>query len=59
MHTSHMSEVIGTDEFEAWYLKLDASDTRAVDRLVDLLFERGVTLGAPYSSAIKGESKNK
>jgi hypothetical protein len=49
-----MVEVVGTDEFEAWYLSLDESDTRAVDRLVELLVEAGVLLGHPYSSALRG-----
>jgi hypothetical protein len=49
-----MIEVIGTDEFADWYSRLDADDTRAVDRLVGLLEEDGVRLGYPYSSALKG-----
>ncbi len=49
-----MVEVIGTDEFEAFYLSLDADDTRAVDRLVDLLADQGVLLGHPYSTAVRG-----
>lgn len=51
-----MAEVIGTDEFEGWYLDLDAADTRLVDRLIDLLEGSGVTLGYPHSSAIAGAS---
>jgi hypothetical protein len=49
-----MIEIVGTDEFEAWYLDLDVDETRAVDRLVELLAEAGVRLGHPYSSAIAG-----
>lgn len=48
-----MVEVIGTDEFETWYLSLEADETRAVNRLVDLLAEAGLRLGHPYSSAVK------
>jgi hypothetical protein len=47
-------EVIGTEEFEEWYFGLDDSDTDAVDRYVGLLEARGVTLGFPYCSEIKG-----
>lgn len=47
-----MAEIIGTDEFEAWYLALSEEDVRAVDRLVGLLEAQGVQLGHPYSSAL-------
>jgi len=47
-----MVEVIGTNEFEAWYLTLNEEDTRAVDRLVGLLESQGVQLGHPYTSAV-------
>src|ERR1700737_1132319 len=53
-YVATMIGVIGTDEFAAWYSSLGADDTRAVDRLVDLLEEAGVLLGYPYSSALKG-----
>jgi len=49
-----MVEVITTDEFVAWYDALDEADTIAVVRVVDLLAARGVSLGFPYSSEIKG-----
>ena len=49
-----MVEIKGTDEFEGWYLGLNEADTRAVNRLVDLLEQAGVSLGHPYSSALKG-----
>jgi hypothetical protein len=32
-----MVEVIGTEEFEAWYQDLDEKDTEAVTRVVGLL----------------------
>jgi len=51
-----MIEVVGTDEFEAWYVGLDKQDTEAVDFVVELLVARGVTLGFPHSGAIKGAS---
>ncbi len=46
--------VVGTGEFEAWYLSLDEKETDAIDFVVGLLEERGVTLTHPYSSQIKG-----
>ena len=49
-----MVEVIGTDEFEAWYLSLSDDELRLVDRLVGLLEGSGFQLGHPYSSAVKG-----
>jgi len=51
-----MIEVVGTDEFEVWYLTLDEKDTAAVDFVVGLLEARGVTLGFPHSSAMNGAS---
>jgi hypothetical protein len=50
-----MVEVITTDEFAAWYRSLlDQSQIEEVAFLVDLLEHKGVTLGHPYSSALKG-----
>jgi hypothetical protein len=49
-----MVEVIATAVFEEWYDELDEADTKAVTRGVDLLVARGVSLGFPYSSDIKG-----
>ncbi len=49
-----MVEVIGTDEFDSWYMGLDESDAERVTFVVDLLVARGVSLGFPYSSEIKG-----
>ena len=48
-----MIEVVGTDEFEAWFLALSDGDSRAVARAVDRLAEADVSLGHPYSSEIK------
>jgi hypothetical protein len=49
-----MVEVEGTEEFEAWFLALSDKEAEAVARVVGLLEEKGVTLGFPYSSEIKG-----
>jgi hypothetical protein len=49
-----MVEVEGTEEFEAWFLALTDKDAEAVARVVGLLEEKGVALGSPYSSEIKG-----
>jgi len=49
-----MVEVIGTDEFEGWFLGLSPADGRAVTRVVGLLEEHGVALKFPHSSEIKG-----
>jgi hypothetical protein len=49
-----MTEIVVTDEFEAWYANLNESDTDAVYRVVGLLEARGVALGYPHSSAING-----
>jgi hypothetical protein len=47
-------EVVVSPEFEAWYEALDETDSDAVQRVVDLLEVRGVTLPFPYSSALQG-----
>ena len=49
-----MIEVLGTDEFKAWYLGLEAKESDAVDFVVGLLEELGVALTFPYCSQIKG-----
>lgn len=54
MYIIFVVEVIATDEFAVWYDELNDADTVAVTRVVDLLAARGVTLGFPYSSDIKG-----
>ena len=51
-----MVEVVVTDEFEVWYHGLEEDDEASVYRAVELLAARGVTLGYPYSSEIKGSS---
>jgi hypothetical protein len=47
-------EVIGTDEFTAWYQALDDTTADDVDVAVGVLESQGVALGAPRSSDIKG-----
>lgn len=49
-----MVEVEGTKEFEVWFLALTESEAEAIARVVGLLEEKGVALGLPYSSDIKG-----
>jgi hypothetical protein len=49
-----MVEVIGTAEFEEWFLGLGKADARAVVRGVGLLEAKGLALGFPYSSALGG-----
>ena len=53
---SCMVEVVATDEFAAWYGDLTDSVSDDVDVAVELLAARGLTLGHPYSSQIKGTS---
>ena len=52
-----MVEVEGTEEFEAWFLALADKEAGAVARVVGLLEEKGVALGFPYSSGIKGSQE--
>jgi hypothetical protein len=47
-------EVVGTDEFQEWFLGLDDADAEAVVRVVGLLEAKGTALGFPYTSAIAG-----
>jgi hypothetical protein len=49
-----MVEVEGTEVFETWFMALSDKDAEAVARVVGLLEEKGVALGFPYSSGIKG-----
>jgi hypothetical protein len=49
-----MVEVIGTTDFEEWFLGLGSADARAVVRGVGLLEAKGLALGHPYSSALGG-----
>jgi hypothetical protein len=49
-------EVIGTDEFEGWFLELSDEDARAVLNVTAKLEAGGISLGYPHSSAIQGSS---
>ncbi len=49
-------EVVGTDEFEAWFDGLDDPDAKAVIRAIHQLEMAGVNLRFPLSSAINGAS---
>lgn len=49
-----MVEILVTDEWEAWYDHLAEDEQESVRRDVDRLEMVGVSLGHPYSSAIKG-----
>ena len=49
-----MVDVVYTDEFGDWYLGLDKADQEAVVHIVGLLEARGVKLGYPHSSSLKG-----
>ena len=48
------TEIVVTDEFKLWFEGLNESEQEAIDRIVGLLQERGVTLEFPFSSGIKG-----
>lgn len=49
-----MWEIEGTHEFEAWYLALDAADQAKVDAAVDVLEQRGPSLGRPLVGEVAG-----
>ena len=49
-----MVEVIGSEEFEVWFLELSDPDAEAVARVTGLLEVKGTTLDFPYSSSIRG-----
>jgi len=49
-----MVEVLGTTEFEEWFLGLGSTDAQAVARGVGVLEAKGLALGFPYSSALAG-----
>ncbi len=49
-----MLEVITTDEFREWWKGLDEGDSAAVYRMVTMLESKGVGLGHPQSSAVRG-----
>jgi len=47
-------EIVGTDEFAAWYRSLDLAQCGAIDARVDMLQADGPTLGRPVVDSIKG-----
>lgn len=49
-----VNEVYASDEFDAWYRALDEAAQDDVGRVVDQLEAKGVTLGFPQSSELKG-----
>ncbi len=49
-----MVEVIVSDEFEAWWDGLTEDEQEDIAVIVRLLIDRGVALGFPHASAIKG-----
>ena len=49
-----MAEIFATDEFEQWFCGLSDEESEGVVYLVRLLEQKGLALGTPYSSAIKG-----
>ena len=49
-----MTEVFVTDELEAWWQALSAAAQEDVAFVVGLLEAKGVGLGFPYTSAIRG-----
>jgi hypothetical protein len=47
-------EVEYTDEFEQWYVTLDAKTQASIDAIVKLLEQEGPNLPFPWSSAVNG-----
>ena len=47
-------EIEYTDEFGGWWQGLTVDEQVSVDAVVSLLEERGVTLGFPHSSDVRG-----
>jgi hypothetical protein len=46
-------EVVGTTEFEDWFLNLDSADRARVEDRVELLEQHGPALGRPVVDSIK------
>ena len=55
-HYRLVIEVVGTDEFEDWFLGFSDTDGEAVVRVVGLLEAKGTALGFPYTSSIAASS---
>jgi hypothetical protein len=54
MGANKTTEIVVTEEFKSWLLKLDKQQQNGVAQVVKLLEVKGTDLGAPYSSAIRG-----
>lgn len=52
-----MWEIEFTDEFERWWNTLSETAQDSIAVLVTLLEEKGVSLGYPYSSEVKGTKR--
>jgi hypothetical protein len=51
-------EVVFTDEFEAWWLALSEDQQEQIVAAVELLEERGPTLGRPLVETLSGSKLN-
>ena len=49
-----MTEVLATAQYADWFDGLSLQEARAVQRKVQMLEEKGVTLDHPHSSALRG-----
>ncbi|MGA3166354.1 MAG: type II toxin-antitoxin system RelE/ParE family toxin [Terriglobia bacterium] len=47
-------EVEGTDEFHAWFSRLTSAERVSVAAKIDLLEEKGPSLGRPHADTLKG-----
>ncbi|TXD32938.1 addiction module toxin RelE [Lujinxingia vulgaris] len=50
------TQILVTDEYSEWFGSLDATEKKAVRRVVAMLEQMGVTLPFPYSSSLKNTS---
>jgi hypothetical protein len=51
-------EIVGTSDFEDWYLTLDPQDAHAVTARIDLLEQHGPALKRPVVGEIKGSEND-
>lgn len=51
-------EVVFTDEFEAWWLTLSDEQQEQIDAAIEILEERGPTLGRPVVETLSGSKLN-
>lgn len=52
-----MIEIVATEEFKRWFDDLTEAEAEAVTFSIEVLKEKGVTLGHPHSSAIQASSE--